>query len=109
LDPKDDGVWDDIYDGAKVVAPPSTASHQLKHGRLEDGYNKRWQATVNFGKWITTDESQVAGSYHSVMTIGPEQKPIQTGATLHTVCVTHGPRLIYSSIMGTVLSWILYI
>jgi hypothetical protein len=25
------------------------------------------------------------------MTIGPEPKPIRTGATLHTVCVTHGP------------------
>jgi hypothetical protein len=26
-DPKENGVWDDIYDDAKVVAPPSTASH----------------------------------------------------------------------------------
>jgi hypothetical protein len=25
------------------------------------------------------------------MTIGPEPKPIQTGATLHTVCITNGP------------------
>jgi hypothetical protein len=25
------------------------------------------------------------------MTIGPEPKPIQTGATLHTVCITQGP------------------
>jgi hypothetical protein len=25
------------------------------------------------------------------MTIGPEPTPIRTGATLHTVCVTHGP------------------
>jgi hypothetical protein len=33
----------------------------LKHGRLTDGYNKRWQAIVNSGKWITTDESRVAG------------------------------------------------
>jgi hypothetical protein len=59
---------------------------------LEDGYNKRWQAIVNFGKWITTDESRVAGWYHhSVMTIGQEPKLIRTGATLQTVCVTHGP------------------
>jgi hypothetical protein len=75
-DPKNNGVWDDIYDDPKVVAHPSTVSHRLKHGRLEDGYNMRWQATVNFGKWITTDESRVAGWYHSVMTIGPEPKPI---------------------------------
>jgi hypothetical protein len=46
---------------------------------------------VNFGKWITTDESEVAGWYHSVMTIGPGPKPIRTGATLHTVCITNGP------------------
>jgi hypothetical protein len=89
-DPKENGIWDDIYDDVKMVNPPSTASHQLKHGRLEDAYNKRWQAKVKFGKWITTDESRVAGWYHSVMTIGPETKPIGTQATLHTVCVTHG-------------------
>jgi hypothetical protein len=41
-DPKENGVWDDIHNDAKVVDPPSTASHRLKHGRLEDGYNKRW-------------------------------------------------------------------
>ena len=56
---------------------------------------KRWQAIVNFGKWITTDESRVAGWYHSVMTCGPEPKPIRTGATLHTVCVTEGPLSTY--------------
>jgi hypothetical protein len=78
-----------------TVDPPSTASHRLKHARLEDGYNKRWQAIVNFGKWITTDESQVVGWYHSVMTIGPEPKPIRTGATLHNVCVTNGPLRTY--------------
>ena len=34
-------MWDDIYDDPKVVADPSTtAIHQLKHGRLEDGYYK---------------------------------------------------------------------
>ena len=26
---------------------------------------------------------------------GPEPKPIQTGATLHTLCVTHGPLSTY--------------
>ena len=40
--------------------------------------------------WITADESRVAGWYHSVMTCGPEPKPIQTGATLHTLCITEG-------------------
>ena len=36
----DDGDWDDTYDDAKVEADESTASHRLKHGMLEDGYNK---------------------------------------------------------------------
>jgi hypothetical protein len=56
---------------------------------------KRWQAVVNPGKWITTDESRVAGWYHSVMTIGPDPKPIRTGATLHTACITKGPLATY--------------
>ena len=52
---------------------------------------KLWQYCVNPSKWITTDESRIAGWYHSAMTIGPEPKPIQTGATLHTVCITEDP------------------
>ena len=45
---------------------------------------------------ITTDESQVAGWYHSVMTIGPEPKPIWTSATLHTtICISGGPLSTY--------------
>jgi hypothetical protein len=56
------------YDDPKVKADASIASHRVKHGILEDGYNRRWQAIVNPGKWITTDESRVAGWYHSVMT-----------------------------------------
>ena len=49
---------------------------------------KRWQAIVNHEKWITTDKSQVAGRQHSVMTVRPEPRPIFTGATLHTICIT---------------------
>ena len=30
--------WDDVYDDAKVVAPPDTAMHRVKHGMLEDCY-----------------------------------------------------------------------
>jgi hypothetical protein len=39
-DPKNDEVWDDIYEDPKVESEEGTASHRLKHGRLEDGYNK---------------------------------------------------------------------
>ena len=45
---------------------------------------------VNYGKWLTADESRVAGWYHSPITQGPEPKPIRTGATLHSLCVTKG-------------------
>ena len=44
---------------------------------------------------MTADESQVAGWYKSKMTCGPKPKPIHTGATLHTLCVTHGPLSTY--------------
>jgi hypothetical protein len=56
-----------VYDDPRVEADTSMTSHRVKHGILEDGYNRRWQAIV---KWITTDdESRFAGWYHSVMTI----------------------------------------
>jgi len=42
------------------------------------------------GKWICMDESRVKGWYHSCMTIGPDPKPICTGATAHTACVREG-------------------
>jgi hypothetical protein len=32
--------WEDICDDVKVIADPSVALHRLKHGILEDGYNK---------------------------------------------------------------------
>ena len=57
---------------------------------LEDGYNRQWQAMVHFGRSMTADESRIAGWYHSPMTMGPEPKPIRTGCTLHTLCVTYG-------------------
>ena len=39
-DPECGSDLDDIYDDPKVVAPPGTAKHRLKHGLLEDAYNK---------------------------------------------------------------------
>jgi hypothetical protein len=48
-----------------------------------------------FGKWITADESRVAGWYRSGITIGPEPKPIRTGATIHSICVTFGELATY--------------
>jgi hypothetical protein len=39
-DVKGNNNWDDVYEDLKVVADESMASHRLKHGILEDGYNK---------------------------------------------------------------------
>ena len=44
---------------------------------------------------MTTDELGVAGWYHLSCTFGPELKPIRTGCTLHTLCVTHGDLALY--------------
>jgi hypothetical protein len=41
--------WDDICDDPKVEADASMASHRVKHGILEDGYNRRWQAMLILG------------------------------------------------------------
>jgi hypothetical protein len=38
----------------------------------------------------TSIESRVAVWYHSGITIGPEPKPIRTGAIIHSICVTFG-------------------
>jgi len=87
----DDERWNENYPAERCAPSPQRARHRKKHGTLEDAYNKRWRTIVKAGRWLTADESRVAGWFHSSMTIGPEPKPIRTGATLHTLCVTHGP------------------
>ena len=86
----DDEQWDTLYTDPKQEPGEDTAAHRRKFSILEDGCNRRWQAMVNFGKWLTADESRVAGWHKSCMTLGPEPKPIRTGATLHSLCVTEG-------------------
>ena len=88
---EEDSQWMDTYPHAKEEPAEDTARHRRKFAVIEDAYNKRWQAIVKFGRWMTADESRVAGWYHSPMTVGPEPKPIRTGATLHSLCITHGP------------------
>ena len=63
---------------------------RTNHRHIEDGFNRRWKEVVNFGRWITADERRVAGWYKLAITIGPEPKPIRTGATMHSICVTKG-------------------
>jgi len=61
-----------------------------KISNVEDALCQRWKEYVNFGMWVTFDESRVAGWYNSAMTIGPEPKPIRMGATIHSLCVSKG-------------------
>ena len=57
---------------------------------IEDEDVKQWQQCVKFGQWIIADKSRLAGWYHSACMIGPDEKPIHTGAaTLHSMAVTH--------------------
>jgi hypothetical protein len=41
------------------------------------------------------DESRTPGWYHGPITQGPEPKPVRTGATTYTVCVTDDPLATY--------------
>ena len=83
--------WEDLYQDAKFGSSPDVEHHRRKYEHIEDGFNARWKEVVNYGRWITADESRVAGWYRSAITIGPEPKPIRTGATIHSICITHGP------------------
>ena len=83
--------WEDVFEDARYGSSPDVERHRKKYEHIEDGFNTRWKEVVNYGRWITADESRVAGWYRSAITIGPEPKPIRTGATIHSICVTHGP------------------
>ena len=85
-----ENYWEDVAQDARYEPSPEVARHRKKYEHIEDGFNWRWKEIVNFGRWITADESRVAGWYKSGITIGPEPKPIRTGATIHSICVTHG-------------------
>ncbi len=84
------GDWDNTYLDEKVTESAVTAHHRRKFCILEDACNACWKACVFAGKHLTFDESRIAGWYKSPMTIGPDPKPIRTGATLHSLCVTFG-------------------
>ncbi len=79
-----------FYGDKKFTPPPDVERHRQKFEHIEDGFNRRWKECVIFGRWTTADESRVAGWYNSSITIGPEPKPIHTGATIHSLCVTFG-------------------
>ena len=79
----------------KTCSSGGTAHHRQKFSMFKDGFNIRWKECVEFGKWLTFDESRVAGWYHSSITQGPDPKPIRTGATIHSLAIMHGNLALY--------------
>jgi hypothetical protein len=75
----------------KVESPGEVAHHHQKFAIIEDAFNKQWKEAMIFGWWLMMDKSQTPGWYHGPITQGPEPKPVHTGATMHTICVTDGP------------------
>ena len=90
-----DSEWEEYFMDPKVGGVGSTETHRTKFSIVKDGFDSRWQEIDNFGKWLTMVESRVAGWYKSMMTCGQEPKPIRTGATLHTLCITKGSLSIF--------------
>jgi hypothetical protein len=88
-------VWDAYFVDKKVESPIDIAHHCRKFGIFEDSFNARSKAAVIFGRRLTMDESCTPGWYHGPITQGPEPKPVRTGGTMHTVCVTDGPLATY--------------
>jgi hypothetical protein len=91
----DDDGWGYVYADKKKCSPDGTARHRWNFSMFEDGFNHRWKECVIFGRWLTFDESRVAGWYHSLITQGPHPKPICTGATIHLLAIHHGDLPLY--------------
>ncbi len=62
---------------------------------FKDGFNRWWKECLILGRWLTFDKSHVAGWYHSPITQGPDPKPIHTGATIHSLAITHSNLVLY--------------
>ena len=69
---EEDEGWSERYGDKRMSMAEGIAYHQRKFGMLEAGYNRQWQAIVNFGWCMTADESRIVGWYPLPMTIGPE-------------------------------------
>ena len=66
-----------VYSGTKEEHGEDTARHRCKFTVLEATYNKRWQAIVKFGRWVTAYESRVAGWHHFAMPAVPSLSPLR--------------------------------
>ena len=45
-----DTKWDEFFYDTKVSVDNTAVAHQSKFGIVEDGFNSRWQAVINFGR-----------------------------------------------------------
>jgi hypothetical protein len=86
----DNDRWDNVYADQKRCSPDGMVHHRQKFSMFKDGFNRRWKECVMFGRWLTFNESHVAGWYHSPIMQGPDPKPICTGTTIHLLAITHG-------------------
>ena len=62
---------------------------------FEDGFNRWHKECLNFGRLLIFNKSRVVGCYHSPIMQGPDRKPIRTGATIHSLAITHSNLTLY--------------
>ena len=84
-------AWDDYFTDVKVELLMDMVKHCCKFVIIEDAFNVRSKVSVICGCLLTMGESHTPGWYHGPLTQGPEPKPVCTGATMHTICMTDGP------------------
>jgi hypothetical protein len=73
----------------------NTAHQRQKFFVFKDGFNRQWKECLILRRWLTFDESRVAGWYHSSITQGPDPKPICTSATIHSLAIMHRNLALY--------------
>ena len=88
---EDGDIWTDFFTDSKIESPAECAWHRRKFAIVKDTFNWCWKEAVTSGWRLMMEESQTPGWYHGPITQGPEPKPVRTGTTMHTVCVTDRP------------------
>jgi hypothetical protein len=90
-----DNKWGKVYADKKRCSPENMAHHCQMFSVFEDGFNLWWKECLIFGRWFTFDESCATGWYHIPIMQGPDPKPICTGATIHSLAITHSNLVLY--------------
>ncbi len=70
--------------------------HCRKFTIFKDGFNCWWKEWCPmFGRWLTFNESHVAGWYHDAITQGPDPKPICIGMKIYLLAIRHSNLPLY--------------